>query len=509
MAEEALLALEGLPDKQFVWLENRLADAAWEGIVRPLPTTAREFERRSFGAGHLRVIRNRFYRLGYLAADSEEDNIDYALRTAIRQFQQEAGLTMDGWVGMQTWQALQELFAFEPPTELRRWLEGDSVTPALHRAVHLRLFTFGLLEGRSQASLDPIADGLREWERVLQLLGAEATLADGAELPIALLSRLFDLDRLFQDIASNRATIRARLMTGAPADRALLRRFLTCFVKIQLWLLGYEDIQPDGLPTPITRRRVINVVSSQMRYHYSPLYRAIREFWSDQGLSRKHGTIPQILLRTISGLAAVNTDERDAADERRSQAKEMVATLEKTDEGLDKQWREMSLGGRIWDGAKRLWRFLWGLIRRAVSQIVKKFRQIIRAAYQAAADAFSLLHRGFRIFADTVDLLFSREIPGSSEEIAMYHDHDHDFKVFMSSTASTASVSSFFEQLRTLLAGFHATTRVLKVFLGLAIASARLAAGPWAWWPLVRTLIALHGEINEDDGQVIRAPLPV
>lgn len=508
MAEEALLALEGSPDEQFVWLENRLADAAWEGVVRPLPTTAREFERRSFGPGHLRVIRNRFYRLGYLAADSEEDNIDYELRTAIRQFQREAKLTVDGWVGMQTWQALQELFAFEPPTELRRWLEGDALTPALHRAAHLRLFTFGLLEGRSQASLAPVADGLAAWARVLQLLGADMSFPDEVELPMPLLGQLFDLDGLVQRVTSKREVIRACLANGVPADRELLRRFLTCFVKIQLWLLGYEDVQPDGLPTPITRRRVISVVSSQVRYHYSPLYRAIREFWNDQDLSRKHGTVPQILLRTISGLAAVNADERDAADERRAQAKEMVATLEKTDEDLDKQWREMSLGGRIWDGAKRLWRFLWGLIRRAVSQIVKKFKQIIRAAYQAAADAFSLLHRGFRVFADTVDLLFSREIPGSSEEIAMYHDHDHDFKVFVSSTASAAHVSRFFEQLRTRLAGFHVTTQVLKVFLGLAIASARLAAGPWAWWPLVRTLISLHGEIDEDVVRVIRAPLP-
>ena len=79
MVEEALLALEGLPDEQFVWLEKRLGEAAWEGIVRPLPTTAAEFERRSFGSGHLRVIRNRFFRLGYLANDSEKDDIDFEL----------------------------------------------------------------------------------------------------------------------------------------------------------------------------------------------------------------------------------------------------------------------------------------------------------------------------------------------------------------------------------------------------------------------------------------------
>jgi hypothetical protein len=187
----------------------------------------------------------------------------------------------------------------------------------------------------------------------------------------------------------------------------------------------------------------------------------------------------------------------------------LIEALDGVTEDLGQQWQEISLGARIWDGAKRLWRFLSDLIRRALSWIKEKFKLIIRAAHQASADGFSLLHRGFRLFADSVELLLSQEVRGSTVNIAMNHDRDFDFQVFVSPEASAVEIEAFFNHLRIRLIRFHATTRILKIFLSLAIVSARIIAVPWAWWSLVRTLIDFYGEFDDDDARRIREPLAV
>jgi len=507
MTGNDLLSLDGKPDAQLVVLEKWLDEAAQKRIVRPLPNAESRFTAQSFGPGQLRVIRNRLYRLGYLATDSEKDDIDDELRSAIKQFQREARLTVDGWVGMQSWQALQELFAFEPPTKLQQWLDGKKITPALHRAAHLRLYTFGLLDDRSQASLASIVDGFNKWNRIIHLMHDEPIYEDEDVTEIELIGRLFDFDQLQSFISKNMENILKHLERGMPADRDLLKRFLICNIKIELWLLGYENVKPDGKPQPITLRRVRVGEDGKIKYSYSPLYRVIREYWKDQEISDHHATVPRIILRTISGLVDLNLIESDTASERRTRAKEIIKDIEGSGQDLSKHWHQVSWGARIWDGARRLWRFLTGIFRRGIDWISKKISQLIRVAHQAAADAFSLVNRSFRAFIDSVDLLFSSEIAGSTDKIAMYHDRDFDYRVFVSSAASPTEINAFLNQHKVKIKRFHATIRILKVFLHIAIASVKIAFAPWGWWSLIRALIGLYGEFNEADAELIEEPL--
>ena len=120
--------LEGRPDRQLVFLEAEFQKAVRSGIIRSMPASEGEFTPDEFGENNLKALCDRLYRLGYLdKKPGKKYAIDNKLKDAIRAFQEEADLTVDGWVGAQTWQALQELFAFEPVTVLKTWLKDGKI----------------------------------------------------------------------------------------------------------------------------------------------------------------------------------------------------------------------------------------------------------------------------------------------------------------------------------------------------------------------------------------------
>jgi len=512
MAKDPLLMLAGQPLEQLSLLESRIEEAAEEEIVRPLPATQEEFTAASFAPDQLRTLRNRLYRLGYLANDSERDNIDEELRLAVRQFQEETGeLTLDGWVGVQTWQALQELFAFEPPTELTRWFRKGQMTDALHRAVYLRLLTFGMLDPEPQASrAAPFDTGLAKWDRVLDCLGANPVSANRDVAEFGRLEWLFDLDRILSFIYEKRRVIYKRLMERSEPDRRLIRGFLVCLLKIELWLLGYEGIEPDRASSQPLRRRMAGG-GKRTRYADSPLYAAIRQFWRDQHMAVKYDEPLEVLVRTASKLGEVYNGDPSEEVHGEGQAMRLIAALAEVGDKLQDAWKQVAWGARVWDGVKRVWRFLSRLVHRVVLSITdlvqRKLAWVIRAAHHAAAHACSILHRGFRIFSDSVDFLFCRELKGSTREVAIRHDRDFDFRVFVSNAASMAGVATVLDGLRGRTERFHVVLRVCGTFITLAVASAQAAAGPWMWWRLIRTLIQLHEDITNEDARLIAAPL--
>lgn len=109
-------------------------------------------------------LRARLIRLGLLCDDAP-GVFDGTVDRAIRHFQQERGLTIDGVVGPQTWRQLEEA----------RWQLGDralSFTPGhLMRgddvsALQRRLTTLGFNVGRVDGIFGPLTDAaLREFQR--------------------------------------------------------------------------------------------------------------------------------------------------------------------------------------------------------------------------------------------------------------------------------------------------------------------------------------------------------
>lgn len=493
-------------------LETDLDQAEAAKIVLPLAESDQRFLTSEAGRAYLPVLRDRLFRLGYLRVRKGPEQVDEALTKAIRKLQAEAGLTVDGWVGTQTWNALQELFAFEPTTYLDRWIGAKGMTPALRRAACLRLISLGFIPGRTTADPGELAGPLREWRHILVLLKApgisDATALDALDL----LAYLFDIDRLSALAVEAAGDISGPMAREDDPDGARLQRFLGCLLKIELWLLGYENIKPDGKPLdvkrePARRRPGVGPKTRQRPPVDSPAYRLIQQFWRDSGFAGEHGSTGHILLQCFRLLAMMRDEEAKAAPDQQTERKLRVSgvikQMEETQANNESQWQQRSFLARIWDGAKRVWRFLKKLVKGAVSHI----RLLIRAAYQLAADGFSLVRRAIRVFGEGMAMLIAPEIKGSNPQIAMRHSADFDFQVYLDRKAGNGVVQVFLEQMKQRLGSLRSALRMLQLLFDAAVDAARLAAGPWGWWRLLRTLIDLNSRYDEQDRAILQASL--
>ena len=104
-------------------------------------------------------------------------------------------------------------------------------------------------------------------------------------------------------------------------------------------------------------------------------------------------------------------------------------------------------------------------------------------------------------------MLFSPEIKGSNEQIAMRHRADFDFEVFLDAQATERVTAEFLEALHRRLASLRAALRVLGLLFHAAMTAARLATGPWGWWRLLRALMQLNSLYDEEDRKIIVAAL--
>ena len=501
--------LKGRPDRQLVFLETEFQKAVRSGIIRSMPASEGEFTPDEFGENNLKALRDRLYRLGYLhKKPGKKIVIDNKLKDAIRAFQEEADLTVDGWVGAQTWQALQELFAFEPVTVLKTWLKDGKITPALCRAANLRLRTYGLIDEGEIVPEEINDKGLKKWTSVLKILGCPLYELNGGYDRLELLDWLFDFEKLSGQILANPKQIKdiGNIWSG-PGE--LFKEFLQCYIKVELWLLGYDKIVPDGKASGFWESRMSVGGGTGTQKVPTVLYKVVRKFLKDLKLKTPSMIkTREIIRRTLEELDAVNRPEsldQDEQIERKQHAEDLVKKLNQLD--LKNEWEKMDLGARIWDGLKRAWRFLTGLIKKAASWLIKKVKLVVRAAYHAVSEAFTLVHRSFQLFADAVDLLLSTEIRGSNEHIAMSRDRDFDFRVFINSAASRSRLLEFFELLHKRLHKFHTVVRIMKTLMRLAFVAALAPAGPWGWAFLIRTLIDLYGDFREEDAFVLRQPM--
>jgi hypothetical protein len=178
-------------------------------------------------AARLETVRTRLYLLGYLRTDSRRGEKDRTLEIAIQHFQGHAGLTIDGFVGEETWAALEDLLGLSGVPDLARWAAGDATSGLLRRAVGVRLEALGLLPRRTW-SKHTIWRGLRAFTRAaahLRLTEAPLKTTISLETPQALetLAVLFDHDLLQERLAAYEGSLTDGL---SDEDAALVSRFV-------------------------------------------------------------------------------------------------------------------------------------------------------------------------------------------------------------------------------------------------------------------------------------------
>jgi len=408
------------------------------GIIPRLPTAKIQTGKVSMDRDIRRVLVDRLMHLQYLEGNPAQVS-NNALNSAIERLQNEANLHTDSWLGYQTWQAIQQVFSFEDPTHLERWIADEKPTHFIYRAAYLRLRAIGIITGEEtrffkrygfEASLVQrkmaVDSGLSRLREILLLLGFENShFVKGQGFHIALLDVLFDHDKLVETLVGHRRTI-AKLLKDTPLHyedeqreeglKSHALQMLLCLSKIELWLHGYvtsdDEDDPDKVvinPKPgkikvnryLDSKRVLtrggktrpsNASTADKVKDYG-LLRPARRFCEDSTIQKKRTFILKAGLKALLQavfdgsarhvhvaldiLVCANPSEQPALD-KKQQAQQIVKALKKAHQKgqvNDASWQQVGFGNAFLDGARRIWRFA----KRVVSWIVNRFTQMFSA----------------------------------------------------------------------------------------------------------------------------------
>jgi hypothetical protein len=388
--------LEILPaDEQLGELITIIEDAQNEGVLLPLPSAESEVVESAEIEARITTVNLRLNLLGYIhRPDPVQVNgqviIDNRLKNAIQRFQRDAQLTVDGWVGPQTWGALDELVSFEAPVNMADWLAKPAVQPAVERAVALRLFALGFLE-KNSARGSEVIEGLHGFAQIvnkLLLRPEEAPLpVVSGEFDARTLNMLFNEDDLVVRLAQVPDQARWRLKIGR--EWRLWHRFRSSIAKVELWLLGYE-VKPNREDT--RRFRILHHPDQRDLHHrlyqfwraVSPNLNRLQARWRARRVSQ---AFFQNLLVIVNGaeFQVVTPISPDQLFEEIEALKNENATPV-----LSMMWESLkSLGSRIWDGLRRVWNWLSLQFKRV--QETLRARNLARLLNQFAVETFTPL----------------------------------------------------------------------------------------------------------------------
>jgi hypothetical protein len=467
------------------------------GIFNPLPEEA---PRDSHDASRIRTIRSRLACLGYLGHDSGLPIIDPLLIHAIKKFQHDAGLTEDGWVGRQTWHALQELVSFESPSNIARWFAGTSASPALERAIALRLHVLGLTDTLTFNDPDKLAAGLHRFQTVaafLHLPGQDIR----PEVCIETIALLFNQDLLVESLAGVQSPL------PRENDHPLFS-FVACVAKVELWLAGY-DVTPDGYKkkeffqaAPRKRKgrkqQLMPMRQSLLLSDDSRLFTALTTYWQDHGKDKEGPLLAQrftgefpAFFRMIS--AAIRAQKSLSESEKSAMIYHVVA---KQPEQLEAIWQTaQSLGGQMWDGMGRVSGWLHNLTRQPGGKAVGIGKNISRLVYHQAMTAYDIARQALQAFPALLDRIFQRQWQGSDpRHIMMGHDMDLDFKVYINTQGDQEKITQFIDGVEQTSASFATACRIIAAYL--STLSSFIRQGRTGWAGLILTLLQVSQSVN-------------
>lgn len=413
---------------RFNAVETLIGDAEANRFLADLPSREGEFLTSELIDARVRTIRTRLKLLGYLNEDNGKGTVDEDLKEAVRLFQTEAKTTIDDfeideWVGSQTWTALCELVGFEDDTNLERWMDGDKMGPALMRAARLRFSAVGCFPDRKQYSEGDLWKSFNRFHRVVKVL--RLTDPPVGSTVAELLPILFDQDGMVERLGRNGGDIQINFNADTEKeDTRIATNFLVSLAKIELWLLGH-DVRPSGVPSesPATDYK-----------EDDPLHDALYKFWRERGRGRDEA---KELARTITGrffaeLCKVR-EEAEVVITNPSGVDVYNQILEQKDADLEKVWEFIkTLGSRLWDGIKRVVRWIVSFFRKAAKAAVNVVRNLARLAYTLATESFRIIKNIVKALYSAVKFVVEPTFSKSDiDHLVIRHDTDFDFQVYV------------------------------------------------------------------------------
>ncbi|MBN4073375.1 peptidoglycan-binding protein [Mariprofundus ferrooxydans] len=504
------LQAEGDMVKQYGLLEEAMIQAGDDHVITALPVSDPGESVTAYSNSRLKVIANRLFLLGYLDRDATPSQLDQTYQAGVKAFQQDAfgeqHLTSDGWVGEETWSALQQLVSFEEPSNLRQWFSDGQPCHALIRAAYLRLYALGLVarapgHQKRMITLDDLNRALTAFARLGQVLEWQDDFnLNKATFPT--LALLFDQDELVARLAA------ANIPNGVD-NKKTIKPFIIGMAKIELWLIGYH-IRPKGYAGGSVNSMRGNGLDLKEN---SQLYKQLALYWKSLGIkshrinSKSMGLIktsfPEFFASIFYRLNA--TDDSEIPDSehvdqqlKKMQSNEMLKKPKDQKSIVQALWDEVySIGARIWDGIKRVWHWFKSKVK-IVSTVGAFFKNISRIAYQYILKAYEAVQAVIKgvassilFFAQPVLPLPKEGLNVSAAKVVIGRDKDFDFQVLVDVNDQPGDILKISEYMIEKSGMFALSCRFLGAFLQILV---KMLKDIWtfSWVSLLMALLRLY-----------------
>jgi len=457
------------------------------------------------------ALRSRLVELGYLgesAKNRSSSGTDQAFTNAVKRFQRDVGEEQDRWAGPVTWRVLQCLVSFEDEQEPRHWKlkVPFQESPAVARAAWLRLRVMGFFVKNRNSAKDDWKNSKLKFNAsmdVSEILGDEAFRAafarfwafaqrlgllsdDPPAVPTlndAFLGALFNYDGIVRKLSE--------------VDEQFFKEYeeqVEAIARIELWLLGY-NCAPGPSQRAVRRRYFAGKWIGQLT---TRLEIVTGQFWHDVAKQRGHSddkhvsTAMFVEFRKLLDEPA-NIEVRDV-DQVVLKVNEVLAEEQGNDDDkLSFIGTFETLASSIWDGVKRLAKFIWRVIRGVVSTVTNLVRNLARYIASEAREFFHLVVRAVDAVQGGIDYLrnsiFPKELPAP---VVISRSADFDHRMLMNSGAVRIADSSAFRIYRRQAKCYCAGCVILGELVGMLGRVVSLATGQLAGvlgW--LRALLAL------------------
>jgi len=388
-------------------------------------------------SAYIQVIRSRLIDLGYIGDTTDNRSrieIDTALKKAIRKFQTEAGLeVIDSWAGPKTFKVLQQLVSFEEEQDPLNWktLISRLDLPAINRAVYLRLYTLGFFNWKDKLNtrIDVSLKNNNKFKMALNNFLKNALELNiikthlQPELSIDVLRALFQQDEIIHSI-----NLQPKFALN-PANKT----FIESIARIELWLLGY-DVNIGNPQTIYKRRKSRNkIIKSKRRKKTTRLSIALEDFWRIHPVEKQpesRNLRQSVTPEFFKELVILSSEDSDS-ETTHSDVVTHVQKLSKNDK-KKLQNKLQGLASSIWDGVKRVFRWIKRFIKKIAKKALNIIKNIARYIAKRARSAFEIIQKATEILHRGIVYLRKEYLPGSTpRHIVIKHDKDFDTSTFI------------------------------------------------------------------------------
>ncbi len=476
------------PVNQYVYFEDILSDASKHGLVNEVPLNEEDTYKLESQRIRLQTIATRLYLLGYIKRKITPKNLGKNLelvKQAVAKFQLEANLKQDNWVGEKTWFALHQLVSFESELDYNQWFENDNIKEetkyALHRAIQLRLWSLGLYYKKPGEKIQLLQKkslgNLKDIFNIFLIRPNRLT----PDFNYNTLKVLFNQDLLTKSIIERASLKRNSFMLRLPDKnkaryRTKAQSFIVNCAKIELWLMGY-DIKIDG--------RNDFYIDTE-----SDIYEAIKNYYKDFcGFEehRAYDMAKKITPKLFEGIVEVASNDDDFKED---DASYEIAIEMQSQNDIETAWSFIKERGiRLWDGLKRMWRW-----------IVKKGKQILSYAnknifigfFRYISKAYKILKKGFAEVVNSIKTYINGTI--QTTKVLIGFSKDMDTTVLMNNDITEEEIITANNKIQTQSQVFKVSCKIVSWVIRIF---KNLVAGFYGWGKLLYTLLKSYKDIRQ------------